>query len=351
MSAAHLEVTPSGGRSFSFPLESQVITVGRDPSCALVLDDPLLSKVHLRFEYRSGAWFLLDDGSRNGSFISGERLKPGAEHALTNGDVVSLGLTTIRFAAGAAGALSPPVKRIRRSTAEYFGVNDLRGRINDSLFPEAVARMLVTLADDVLPERDPARLFQALLRLTAGALNAERGALFLPNAQGEPALVAEQPASTKLTLEPALYEAILERRGVVLLPGVGLGAGLALPLYWVGGVVGCLLLDRGAVTFDEEAAATSAVLGAVLGPIVARTMQEHEASRTRAAAEHPSSAGVPLKDYMAELERAYVLQVLNEQHGHRTRTAKALGLSRQSLGEKLRKYGVGDGGSDDTNEG
>jgi two-component system response regulator HydG len=45
---------------------------------------------------------------------------------------------------------------------------------------------------------------------------------------------------------------------------------------------------------------------------------------------------------LEEVERRYILRVLEATHGHRTRTAEILGLDRKTLYNKLRAYGVGD---------
>jgi transcriptional regulator with PAS, ATPase and Fis domain len=47
-----------------------------------------------------------------------------------------------------------------------------------------------------------------------------------------------------------------------------------------------------------------------------------------------------LKAAVGEFERAYVLRVLADNKDNRTHTARALGISRQALIEKLRRYGL-----------
>jgi DNA-binding NtrC family response regulator len=42
----------------------------------------------------------------------------------------------------------------------------------------------------------------------------------------------------------------------------------------------------------------------------------------------------------AELERRHITRVFNHFHGHREDTAKALGITRMTLYNKLRTYGV-----------
>ncbi|MBL8619774.1 MAG: sigma 54-interacting transcriptional regulator [Myxococcales bacterium] len=50
------------------------IELGRDPACGLAIDDASLSRRHARLGWRDGAWQVEDLGSRNGTFVDGERL-------------------------------------------------------------------------------------------------------------------------------------------------------------------------------------------------------------------------------------------------------------------------------------
>src|SRR6267154_1013829 len=52
-----------------------VVTVGREPECDVVVDDPKISRKHLCIEAADGGmWRLRDPGSRNGVFVSGRRI-------------------------------------------------------------------------------------------------------------------------------------------------------------------------------------------------------------------------------------------------------------------------------------
>jgi DNA-binding NtrC family response regulator len=62
---------------------------------------------------------------------------------------------------------------------------------------------------------------------------------------------------------------------------------------------------------------------------------------------HVIVAGTAPEDFvtMDEVERRYILRVLEATGGHRTRTAEILGLDRKTLYNKLRTYGVSDTGT------
>ena len=72
------------------------IVIGRDPQVAgLVLVDPAVSARHCAVEPDSAAGFrVLDLGSRNGTFVNGEKV---ADRSLAEGDKIFVGETVLRF--------------------------------------------------------------------------------------------------------------------------------------------------------------------------------------------------------------------------------------------------------------
>lgn len=65
--------------------------IGRTAACELRLDDSRVSSEHASIAWTRGAWELRDLGSRNGTFVDGKRLDPGARHPLTAGARVAFG--------------------------------------------------------------------------------------------------------------------------------------------------------------------------------------------------------------------------------------------------------------------
>lgn len=107
-----LEVWGSGGRDV-FTLDGARLTVGTNPDAGIVVEsDATVSRVHLVVEEVGPAWCVRDLGSRNGTFVNGERLI--SERVLRHGDEIVLGRTRLVFrdrehAEGATTAgLAPP---------------------------------------------------------------------------------------------------------------------------------------------------------------------------------------------------------------------------------------------------
>jgi hypothetical protein len=67
--------------------------VGRNPACDLVLPDPSVSRKHAALRYHEHRLVVSDEGSSNGTFVNGKRIK---ERVLRAGDVVGFGKTQLR---------------------------------------------------------------------------------------------------------------------------------------------------------------------------------------------------------------------------------------------------------------
>ncbi len=85
----YLVVAPQNQSSGS---EVQV-SIGRSRSCDVRIDNDSVSKVHSKmiFDRHSGDYFLVDEGSRNGSCINGEPLEPGLRTPIWSGAYISFG--------------------------------------------------------------------------------------------------------------------------------------------------------------------------------------------------------------------------------------------------------------------
>ena len=77
------ELVPVGGGD-AIPLVSDVMTIGRRPSCDIRLNFQNISGTHCELAFKGGIWHLRDLNSTNGVKVNGERtlrrqLRPGDE--------------------------------------------------------------------------------------------------------------------------------------------------------------------------------------------------------------------------------------------------------------------------------
>lgn len=72
-----------------FPMEGDVITIGREAGNGIVINDAEVSRKHTQFVFQGGKYIVTDLGSTNGTFVNGQRLT--GQHILQPGEVISLG--------------------------------------------------------------------------------------------------------------------------------------------------------------------------------------------------------------------------------------------------------------------
>jgi len=90
-----LTVTEGPLAGTSLRLRESGTLIGRNPECALVLDDDFASGRHARIFEREGQWFVEDLGSTNGTFIGSQRLS--APVPVEVGSVLRVGKTVVEL--------------------------------------------------------------------------------------------------------------------------------------------------------------------------------------------------------------------------------------------------------------
>jgi pSer/pThr/pTyr-binding forkhead associated (FHA) protein len=95
--AGALVIRSGGGRvGQSFPLQGERMTIGRQPEAEVFLDDVTVSRDHAVLVRRSGAWFLDDSGSLNGTYVNRRRIE---SHRLEDGDELQIGKYKLTYLA------------------------------------------------------------------------------------------------------------------------------------------------------------------------------------------------------------------------------------------------------------
>ena len=76
------------------PIADRAVVIGRLPGCEVVLQDTNVSRQHASVRRNDDRYFLADLGSTNGTRLNG---KPVTEAELQNGDLITVGSTTLTF--------------------------------------------------------------------------------------------------------------------------------------------------------------------------------------------------------------------------------------------------------------
>ena len=85
--------TPDGPHAF--PLDTNLVTVGRGLNNDLIVEDPRVSRQHAQIRFKSRRYFIGDLGSTNGTYVNGQQVT--TDQVLHDGDTVSLGGLEMRF--------------------------------------------------------------------------------------------------------------------------------------------------------------------------------------------------------------------------------------------------------------
>jgi len=73
-----------------YPLERDVIVIGRGANCDIAIDDLYMSTQHAQLWHEDNEWYIGDMGSTNGTYVNGEKMNE-QPLILDNGDVIKVG--------------------------------------------------------------------------------------------------------------------------------------------------------------------------------------------------------------------------------------------------------------------
>jgi hypothetical protein len=105
-------IAPDSYRGRRIELAREYMTVGREPTCDVRLDDPHVSRTHAALQRRGDAVYVQDLGSSGGTFVNGI---PATTTELHQGDIVAFATVQARFEA------RRPVAEETRAMPAYAG--------------------------------------------------------------------------------------------------------------------------------------------------------------------------------------------------------------------------------------
>lgn len=89
-----LTITGGFDRDKQFVINKEEMTIGRDETCDIIINDPGVSRKHASIITRDGRHYIQDLDSRSGLTVNGSK---GKYHMLEDGDIIKIGITIIEF--------------------------------------------------------------------------------------------------------------------------------------------------------------------------------------------------------------------------------------------------------------
>ena len=108
----------------SFHLDEGTHYIGRSWENDIRIQDPTVSRRHLRIVRESTRYFVTDLGSRNGTFFYGNYLIPGVEIELKRGVPIAIGMTLLGIGSGSLPEMIPHLDTmgLTRETGNDSGI-------------------------------------------------------------------------------------------------------------------------------------------------------------------------------------------------------------------------------------
>lgn len=243
-------LTASGPRTGArFEIGAELV-IGRSPSCEVSLpDDGKVSRRHAKLFARAEATVLADLGSRNGTFLNGDRVE--GEVALVAGDRVQIGDTAFLF--------DPRI----RASIDDSALEGLRAGAVEEFLPAAGnAAHVFRSATALLSCPSEAAALRRGAEEAMRAIGGDAGAAFLP---GEVGLVtAAVVGASDVRLPRPLLAAAVERR-----EAARAGYAAVVPLWAGGAAFGALFVQRADEPVREDELGLLGVIGRLCGEAVA----------------------------------------------------------------------------------
>jgi serine phosphatase RsbU (regulator of sigma subunit) len=279
----YVYVSAPGMSARKFPLEKPVTTIGRSSMNDLPISDKMLSRQHARIVKDDDGGLVVEDlGSRNGTFLNGERL--AGPQPIKPGDRITLGgvtlklesesTTRVRIEAGGTDALD---NTILKASAELLRAQ--HQETDPRLPAEQLSKLIESLrvvnelTIELLRDVSVDELLKFLMDKVFETLMPDRGVVLLRSRVTNeliPAVVrvAEGMSAEDIRLSKTLVNQVVEKRNGLILMDTSTGSGvsladsirlsgiksvLAAPLENEGEVVGLIYVDSqvGHRSFEE----------------------------------------------------------------------------------------------------
>jgi phosphoserine phosphatase RsbU/P len=272
--------------------------IGKEPSCHLRLDHAAVSRSHAMIEQVGGRWLLNDLGSRNGTFLNGERLAADQPLPLSHGDHLRIPPWVFRVALAPDDA-GPHTIDDRRTVGDRLAI--LRAaRPNAAAGPGVSA--LLKAAVSIQQSSDVLSLSRAVVEAALALTAFSQAALIRRASSAEHVDVlwseVRGAGAAEFVHSRTLVEAALGGSSVCMraspeanrsssISDLRISSAACIPLMLDGAVWGCLYLDcRGDQFVHEDVAADRCQMLAELASLALRSVLRRDIESRFAHLQH-----------------------------------------------------------------
>lgn len=251
---------PRSGTSFLLD-PTDTTKVGRGTDCDIILVDPLCSRIHAELAREEDGWWIRDTGSRNGTYLNGQRIDRGR---LNVGGLFKVGSTEFLF----SWSDDPPTmktdasseKIVRQQTFDTSETNLLTSSLRVEHLP-AELMVLYQLSLKLLGTREPDGVVKsALKRLRQRTGATVVGFLWVnDDEQLTPKMVIPEEADGKVPLSQQLTELVCRKARAIWVANQAKQASLArftdaicVPLIYQRSTLGAIHLYRDSGSFQQK---------------------------------------------------------------------------------------------------
>lgn len=194
------------------------VQIGRGETCGLVLGDRSVSRLHAVVQRDGTGWRLVDQGSRSGVFVGGQRVPHVPLHP---GVMIVLGRAHLLVSVGKQGfttrdeqtTIAPLSELSFRSAAQIQDARTLRQDYEQ-------LRAVYELTRSLDVEQGVDKTLDRILRTSFRLLSADRGVihLFVQSGMERQHALSARPGEPKLAIPHALLEELVNRRCGLIAP-------------------------------------------------------------------------------------------------------------------------------------
>jgi sigma-B regulation protein RsbU (phosphoserine phosphatase) len=199
--------------------EKKLLRIGRLPESEICIDEPVASRRHAEISRTNDTYSIEDSGSRNGTFVNGEKLSRPRE--LSPGDTIGIGNARIiyepsekfSFLKDQADDASPS------STMSLSAPSPPRKMMAPVVLLETVAE----IARQIVQDKPLEGLLDSVLSLCVKRTSAERAAIMLRDEQGElvpRAYLSRARSQTAFAISRSIAAKSIEENQAILIKDV-----------------------------------------------------------------------------------------------------------------------------------